>query len=164
MLELWKMWTPLERLLEQEEHQQRWFEGKTQTQECRNLDSKPSIAEPEVEIDEFSMTYLNVDALQESEKMRGSEWIKIGVDTGAGKKTAWPLRVSRTERRFPVDSDLTFRTATGELVQRWQANACCGLRRLGIQSQSSRCSSTGVQTTVVCWRIHDDGWSHFLVW
>ena len=27
-----------------------------------NLDSKPSIAEPEVEIDEFSMTYLNVDA------------------------------------------------------------------------------------------------------
>ena len=33
--------------------------------------SLPSIAEPEVEIDEFSMTYLNVDALQESEKMRG---------------------------------------------------------------------------------------------
>ena len=28
-------WTPLERLLEQEEHQQRWFEGQTQTQECR---------------------------------------------------------------------------------------------------------------------------------
>ena len=27
-----------------------------------NLDSKPSIVEPEVEIDEFSMTYLNVDA------------------------------------------------------------------------------------------------------
>ena len=42
-------------------------------------------AEPEVEIDEFSMTYLNVDALQESENVRGSEWIKIGVDTGAGK-------------------------------------------------------------------------------
>ena len=36
------------------------------------------------------MTYLNVDALQqESEMMRGSELIKIGVDTGAGK-TAWP--------------------------------------------------------------------------
>ena len=31
------------------------------------------------------MTYLNVDALQESEKLRGSEWIKIGVDTGAWK-------------------------------------------------------------------------------
>ena len=58
-----------------------------------NLDSKPSIAEPEVEIDELSMTYLNVDALQESEKMRGSEWIKIGVDTGAGK-TAWPQSIT----------------------------------------------------------------------
>ena len=41
--------------------------------DAHNLDSKPSIAEPEVEIDEFSMTYLNVDALQESEKVRGSE-------------------------------------------------------------------------------------------
>ena len=39
------------------------------------------------------MTYLNVDALQESEKMRGSEWIKIGVDTGAGK-TAWPQSIT----------------------------------------------------------------------
>ena len=62
---------------------------KPKNADAHNLDSKPSIAEPEVEIDEFSMTYLNVDALQESEKMRGSEWIKIGVDTGAGK-TAWP--------------------------------------------------------------------------
>ena len=58
---------------------------KPKNADAHNLDSKPSIAEPEVEIDEFSMTYLNVDALQESEKMRGSEWIKIGVDTGAGK-------------------------------------------------------------------------------
>ena len=32
-VELWKARTLLERLLEQEEHQ-RWFEGKTQTQEC----------------------------------------------------------------------------------------------------------------------------------
>ena len=39
-----------------------------------NLDSKPSIDEPEVEIDEFSMPCLNVDTLQEeSEKTRGSE-------------------------------------------------------------------------------------------
>ena len=58
---------------------------KPKNADAHNLDSKPSIAEPEVEIDEFSMIYLNVDALQESEKMRGSEWIKIGVDTGAGK-------------------------------------------------------------------------------
>ena len=68
--------------------------------DVHSLDSKPSIAEPEVEFDEFSMTYHNVDALQESEKMRGSEWIKIGVDTGAGKTAC--LRISRTGRRFPV--------------------------------------------------------------
>ena len=46
---------------------------KPKNADAHNLDSKPSIVEPEVEIDEFSMTYLNVDALQESEKMRGSE-------------------------------------------------------------------------------------------
>ena len=91
MLDLWKAWTLLERLLEQEEHQS-WFERKKhkpKNADTHNLDSKPSIAEPEVEIDEFSMTYFNVDALQESDKVRGSEWIKIEVDTGAGK-TAWP--------------------------------------------------------------------------
>ena len=59
MFELWKTFTLLERLLEQEEHQ-RWFEGKHKPKnaDAHNLDSKPSIAEPEVEIDEFSMTYL----------------------------------------------------------------------------------------------------------
>ena len=101
----------------QEEHE-RWFEGKTQkpkNADAHNLDSKPSIAEPEVETDEFCMTYLNVDALQESEKMRGSEWIKIGVDTGAGK-TAWPQSIT-CGTMIPGDSDLTFRTATGELVK-----------------------------------------------
>ena len=61
------------------------------------------------------MTYLNVDALQESEKVRGSEWIKIGVDTGAGK-TAWPQSITHGTM-IPGDSDLTFRTATGELVK-----------------------------------------------
>ena len=45
---------------------------KSKNADAHNLDSKPSNAEPEVEIDEFSMTHLNVDALQESEKMRGS--------------------------------------------------------------------------------------------
>ena len=61
------------------------------------------------------MTYLNVDALQqESEKMRG-EWIKIGVETGAGK-TAWPQSITYGTT-IPGDSDLTFRTATGELVK-----------------------------------------------
>ena len=46
---------------------------KPKNADAHNLDSKPSIVEPEVKIDEFSMTYLNVDARQqESEKMRGS--------------------------------------------------------------------------------------------
>ena len=110
MLELWKTWTLLERLLVQEEHQ-RWFEGKTQSKnaDAHNLDSKPPIAEPEVEIDEFITTYLNVDALHESEKVRGSEWIKIGVDTGAGK-TARPQSITYGTM-IPGDSDLTFRIA-----------------------------------------------------
>ena len=62
------------------------------------------------------MSYLDVDALQqESEKMRGSEWVKIGVDTGAGK-TAWPQSITYGTT-IPGDSDLTFRTATGEIVK-----------------------------------------------
>ena len=88
---------------------------KPKNADAHNFDSKPSIVEPEVEIDEFSKTYLNVDALQESEKMQGSEWIKIGVDTGAGK-TAWPQSIAYGTT-IPGDSDLTFRTATGELVK-----------------------------------------------
>ena len=58
---------------------------KPKNADARNLDSKPSTVEPEVEIDEFSMTYLIVVLLQEYEKMRCSEWIKIGVDTSAGR-------------------------------------------------------------------------------
>ena len=68
------------------------------------------------------MTYLNVDALQDSEKVRGS---KIGVDTGAGK-TAWPQSITYGTT-IPGDSDLTFRTATGELVRgdtRMQIEGC----------------------------------------
>ena len=71
------------------------------------------------------MTYLNVDALQKSEKVRGSEWIKIGVDSGAGK-TALPQSMTHGTT-FPGDSDLTFRTATGELVRggnRMQIEGC----------------------------------------
>ena len=83
--------------------------------DAHNLDSKSSLAEPEVGIDEFSMTFLNIDAIQEFEKMQGSDWIKIGVDTGAGK-TAWPQSITYGTT-IPGDSDLTFRTATGELVK-----------------------------------------------
>ena len=60
---------------------------KPKNADANNFGSKPSIVEPEVEIDDFNMSYLDVDALQqqESERMRGSEWTKIGVATGAGK-------------------------------------------------------------------------------
>ena len=112
---------------------------KPKNADAHNLDSKPSIAEPEVEIDEFSMTYLNVDALQESEKVRGSEWIKIGVDTGAGK-TAWPQSITYGTMILG-DNGLTFRTATGELVKggkRMQIVGCddwgSNLRIRGVQA------------------------------
>ena len=61
------------------------------------------------------MIYLNVDALQESEKMRGFEWIEIGVGTGAGKM-AWPQSITYGTTILG-GGDLTFRTATGELVK-----------------------------------------------
>ena len=133
---------------------------KPKNADTHNLDSKPSIVEPEVEIDELNMSYLDVDALkQQPEKMRGSEWIKIGVDTGAGK-TAWPQSITYGTT-IPGDS---FPHGNWRNCPRWQTKACCGLRRLGIQSRSSRCSTTGVQTIVVCWRVHNDGWSHCVVW
>ena len=44
-----------------------------------------------------------------------NEWIKIGVDTGAGK-TAGPQNITYGST-IPGDSDLTFRTATGELAK-----------------------------------------------
>ena len=75
------------------------------------------------------------------------------------------LRVSRTERRtIPGDSDLTFRTATGKLVKGGKRMQIVGCDDWGSKSQDSRCLSTGVQTAVVCCRIHDDGWSHCVVW
>ena len=75
------------------------------------FDSKPSHAEPEVEIGGFNMFYLDAHAVE----VRGSEWIKIGVDTRAGK-TAWPQSITYG-KTIPGDSYLTFRTATGELVK-----------------------------------------------
>ena len=79
------------------------------------------------------MSFLDVDALQQQE----SERIKIGVDTGAGK-TAWPQSVTYGKKLLD-HVDLTFRTATGELVK-----GGSGLRRSRIQSQDSRCSSAGL--------------------
>ena len=84
---------------------------KPKNADAHNLDSKPSNVEPEVEIGGFNMFYLDAHAVQ----VRGSEWIKIGVDTGAGK-TAWPQSITYG-RTIPGDSDPTFRTATGERVK-----------------------------------------------
>ena len=65
--------------------------------DAHNLDStKSANVEPEVEIGEFDIRLLDVDALQQQE----SEWIKIGVDTGAGK-TAWPQSVTYG-KKLPV--------------------------------------------------------------
>ena len=80
--------------------------------DAHNLDStKPSNVEPEVEIGGFIMCYFDACAVE----VRGSKWIKIGVDTGAGK-TAW-LQSDTYGKMIPADSDLIFRTAIGELVK-----------------------------------------------
>ena len=70
--------------------------------------------------------------------MRESEWIKIGVDTGAGK-TAWPQSVAYG-KRILVDVGLTFCTATGEIDKsgkRLYVEGCDGwevnLRVRGVQ-------------------------------
>ena len=57
------------------------------------------------------MSFLDVDAFQQ----QGSESIKIGVETGAGK-TAWPQSVTYGKKLLG-HVDLTFRTVTGELVK-----------------------------------------------
>ena len=46
-------------------------------------------------------------------------WIKIRVDTGAGK-TAWPPSITHG-KTIPGDSDLTFRTATASECMLWVA-------------------------------------------
>ena len=99
------------------------------------------------------MTYLNVDALQESEKVRGSEWIKTGVDTGAGK-TAWPQSITYGTTILG-DTDLTFRTATGELVKGGKGMQVAGcdnwvlnLRVRGVQAPGCKLLlSVGENTT-----------------
>ena len=87
--------------------------------------------------------------------MRGSEWIKIGVDTGAGK-TAW-LQSITYGKTILGDSDLTFRTATGELVKgekRMHVEGCddwgSNLRVRGVQAPVGKpllsvgeCTTTG---------------------
>ena len=69
--------------------------------DAHNLDStKPANVEPDVEIGGFDMGYLDVDTVE----VQGSEWIKIGVDTGPGK-TAWPQSVTYG-KKLPGHADL----------------------------------------------------------
>ena len=81
------------------------------------------------------MSYLDAE-------VREPEWIKIGVDTGAGK-TAW-LQSVTYGNRILGDVDLTFRTATGELVESGERDCTLKSATIGSQSPSSRCSSAGV--------------------
>ena len=75
--------------------------------DAHNLDStKPANVEPEVEIGEFEMDFLDVVTVE----VQGSEWIKIGVDT------AWPQSITYGKKLLG-HVDLTFRAATGELVK-----------------------------------------------
>ena len=108
MLELWKVRTLLER--------------RTPTKVVRKENTNPRMQRMLTILTrrnqqllnqrlKFDMSFLDVDALQQ----QGSERIKIGLDTGAGK-TAWPQSITYG-RTIPGDSDLTFRTATGELVK-----------------------------------------------
>ena len=135
MLELWKARALLERLLEQEGQQQRWFEGKHKPKhatDAHNFDStKSANVEPEVEIGGFNMCHFDANAVE----VREFEWIKIGADTGAGK-TAWPQSVTYG-KMIPGDNDLTFRTTTGELVKagkRLHVEGCDDFRVRGVQA------------------------------
>ena len=49
-----------------------------------------------------------------ADEKRESQWIKVEVDSGAGK-TAWPQNVTRG-KTIPGENDLVFHTATGEFV------------------------------------------------
>ena len=111
MLELWKARTLLERLLEQEEHQQRWFEGENTNPRMPMLTILTR--NHQMLIIEFNMSYLDGDALQqqESERMMVQDWSRhrCRQDDMAQSITYGKTNVG--------DSDLTFRTATGKIVK-----------------------------------------------
>ena len=85
--------------------------------DARNLDSaKPANTEPEVEFGGFDLSYLDADAVE----VRESEWIMIGVDTGAGK-TASPQSVTHCMWCCRIGSQLS---------ELWnpQGFCCCGVQ------------------------------------
>ena len=83
------------------------------------------------------MDNLDVDTVE----VQGSEWIKIGVDTGVGK-TAWPQSITYGTM-IPGDSDVTFRAAAGELVKGGKR-----MQIVGCDDWGSNLRIRGVQATV----------------
>ena len=77
--------------------------------DAHNLDlTKPANVGPKVEIGGLDMSYLDAHAVE----VRETEWIKIGVDTGAGKTAC--LQNVTCGKTILGESDLVFRKATGE--------------------------------------------------
>ena len=58
-------------------------------------------------------------------------------------------------KKLPGESDLTFRTATGELVK--SGENVIGESISEFEVFKRQCFFL---STIVCWIIHDDGWSH----
>ena len=174
MLELWKTWTLFERLLIQEE-QPRWLKGKTQNRknaDAHNLDSKPSIAESEVEIDEFSHDLHSMSthfkSLRRCEDLNGSR-----LELTQVQERRHGLRVSRTERRFlvtvislsaqqqenlsKVASECKLWVATiGDPISGFEvfkhrcANHCCLLENTRLRAESLCCMVTKVTCSTKC--------------
>ena len=150
MLELWKTWTLLERLLEQEERMQM----------LTILTRNHQLLNQKFEIDEFSMTYLNVmhfKSLGRCEVLNESrlESTQVQERRHGPQSITYGTMISR-------DSDLAFRTATGELVKGGKQVQVAGCDDWGLNRRVRGVSSTGVQTIVVCWEVHND-WSHCVV-
>ena len=89
--------------------------------------------------------------------MRESEWIQIGVDTGAGK-TAW-TRVSQTGERFLA----TVTSLSAQQLENLSSLASDCTSKVAMIGESISkfevFSGAALYATVVCWRVHVDGCS-----
>ena len=142
--------------------------------DSHNLDStKPANVEPEVEIGEFDVGYLDVDTVE----VQRSEWIKIGVGTGA-RKTSWSqsvtygrsflamltsLSAQQLENLSILVSDCTLKVATiGESIYEFEvfkrrcASHCCLLENTRRWVESLSCmvrkESSNVAKKIDAWR------------
>ena len=85
--------------------------GKGKAKDAHSLGEESAAQEPEVEAGAFDLCKLELNLVD----MYDSDWVRIGVDTGAGK-TAWPADAGYGEE-IPGGNGPAFRTATGEIVQ-----------------------------------------------